>query len=352
MLQYTDKFCDFYVIYFAENQTQGKKMIKRLIKTTVALSLAASVAFAAPAVRFNVIEGDVEAKYEELLGKTLKESTGFSLSDPHEKINDAYAKRYGNPEDPDYDEEWTESLDNLGFFSISNDVKLREILIKAPQAAGFQPFNQHIYKKKAENKTYIGHIAPETMLDITGVTDPDVRKAYVDMYAPLDKWVTDNFGGKVQISEYNSPLPPKPMMTFEFPVDRDNEYFIDDFQEALEGEFEEKEYIIAGYKNFKEAYSYLDLPFEEYDKFFVYGLCHFTFSYNIFNKDRPDAGAFAPCAMYFYIKEGSDKMIVGMPRLATWASVMEIKDPVKLQSIIDLDKEIIGIMKSLGGKEI
>ncbi len=326
-------------------------MINRLIKTTVALSLAASVAFAAPAVRFNAIEGDVGAKYEELIGKNLRENTGFALSDPHAKINVAYGERYGNPEDPDYDKDWTENLDNLGFFSISNDVALHDILIKAPQAAGFQPFNLHIYKKKAENKTYIGHIVPETMLDITGVTDPAVRKTYVDMYAPLDKWVTDNFGGKIEISEYKS-LPAKPMMKFEIPVDRSGEYFIEDFQYALEDAFEEKDYIIAGYKNFKETYTDLGMPFDEYDKFFVYGLCHFTFSYNIFNKDRPDAGAFAPCAMYFYIKKDSDTMIVGMPRLSTWASVLEIKDPVKMQSILDLDKEIIEIMKSLGAKEI
>jgi hypothetical protein len=56
--------------------------------------------------------------------------------------------------------------------------------------------------------------------------------------------------------------------------------------------------------------------------------------------------------MYFYIKAGSDKMIVGMPRLSSWVSVMEIKDPVKIQSVIDLDNEIIEIMKSLGAKEI
>jgi len=144
------------------------------------------------------------------------------------------------------------------------------------------------------------------------------------------------------------------MMTFEIPVDREIDLrdFTEEFQYSLEDAFEKKHYIIAGYKNFKETYNDLDMPFDEYDKFFVYGLCHFTYSYNVFNKARPDAGVFAPCAMYFYIKEGSDKMIVGMPRLSTWASVMEIKDPVKVKSIIDLDNEIIAIMKSLGAKEI
>ena len=75
-------------------------------------------------------------------------------------------------------------------------------------------------------------------------------------------------------------------------------------------------------------------------------------SYNIFNKDRPDAGVFAPCAMYFYIKEGSKKMVVGMPRLSVWTAVMEMKDPAKIKWTETIDTEIIEIMKSLGAKEI
>lgn len=330
-------------------------MINNLLKSTLALSLAASVAFAAPAVRFNVIDGDIEAKYEELvLGGTLEEDTGFSVSDPHEKINDAYSKRYGNPKDPDYDKEWTTNLDNLGFFSISNDVKLYDILKVAPEAAGFQPFNLHIYKYVNEDKTYVGHIDPGTMLDITGVKDAAARKAYIDMYAPLDKWVTDKFGGKVVTTSYDK-LPAQPMMTFEFPVDRSGDLteWAESFQEEFEAAFEEHKYIIAGFKNFKGTYEEdLEMEFPEYDQFFVYGLCHFTYSYGIFNKQRPDAGAFAPCAMYFYIKPGSDKMIVGMPKLETWLNVMKIKDEAKRKSAFDLDIEIISIMKDLGGKEI
>ena len=329
-------------------------MINKLIKSTLLLSLAASVAFAAPAVRFNVIDGDQEEKYEKEFLPSLEEATGFSLSDPHEKINDAYKARYGNPKDPDYDSAWTTNLDNLGFFSISNDVALHDILLNSPQAAGFQPFNLHIYKTKAENVTYIGHLDPATMLDITGVTNEADRKAFIDMYKPLDAYVTKEFGGKVVTSEYTA-LPAKPMMTFEVEVDRSGDIveWAEAFQEELEAAFEEKHYIIAGFKNFKETYEEdLELPFEKYDQFFVYGLCHFTFSYNVFNKGRPDAGAFAPCAMYFYIEKGSNKMIVGMPRLSVWTAVMEIKDPTKIEWTKKIDTEIVGIMKSLGAKEI
>ncbi|MDQ7042717.1 MAG: hypothetical protein Q9M34_04225 [Sulfurimonas sp.] len=329
-------------------------MIKKLIASTLLLSLTVSVALAHPASRFNVIDGDQEDKYEKEFLPKLEDATGFSLSDPHEKINDAYLKRYGNPEDPDYDKAWTTNLDNLGFFSISNDVALYPILKTSPQAAGFQPFNLLIYKKIAEDKTYIGHIDPDTMLDITGVTNKADREAYVKMFEPLDAYVTKEFGGKIITTEYDK-LPAKPMMTFEFEVDRSGDVveWAEEFQEKFEEAFEDKKYIIAGFKNFKETYEDdLEMEFSEYDQFFVYGLCHFTFSYNVFNKGRPDAGVFAPCAMYFYIKEGSNTMVVGMPRLSVWTSVMELKDPAKIEWTKVIDTEIIDIMKSLGAKEI
>ncbi|MDF1877359.1 hypothetical protein JHD47_05970 [Sulfurimonas sp. SAG-AH-194-L11] len=329
-------------------------MIKKIIASTLLLSLSVSVALAHPASRFNVINGDQEEKYEKEFLPLMEDETGFTLSDPHEKINDAYKERYGNPKDPDYDKAWTTNLDNLGFFSISNDKALYPILKTSPQAAGFQPFNLLIYKKIAEDVTYIGHLDPDTMLDITGVTNKADREAYVKMYEPLDALVTREFGGKIVTTEYTA-LPAKPMMTFEFEVDRSGDVveWAETFQEEFEAAFEEKKYIIAGFKNFKETYEDdLEMEFSEYDQFFVYGLCHFTFSYNVFNKGRPDAGVFAPCAMYFYIKEGSNTMVVGMPRLSVWASVMELKDPAKVKWTETIDSEIIEIMKSLGAKEI
>lgn len=192
------------------------------------------------------------------------------------------------------------------------------------------------------------------MLDITGVTNQKDRVAFTKMYDPLDKWVSDTFGGKVITTPMVQKLPAVPMMTFEFKVDRsaDLQDYADEFQEKFEAAFEEKHYIIAGFKNIKETYEDLEMPFEKYDQFFVYGLCHFTFSYNLFNKGLPQAGVFAPCAMYFYIEKGSNTMIVGMPRLSTWVSVLNMKDPVKIEWTKKIDSEIIGIMKSLGAKEI
>ena len=327
-------------------------MFNKIVKTTVALSLVATVAFGANGARLNVIDGDATEKYMNERESSLT-SIGFAVSDPHEAVHDAYAKRYGNTEDPDYDKDWKKNLDSLSFIALTNDKALLPMLKVAPEVAGFAPFNQLIYKNSGENKTYIGHLDPTTMLDIVGVKDAAVRKDFIAMYDPLDKWTTDTFGGKVEQATFDA-LPAKTMMNFEVKFDRpeDLSEFIDEFQGKYEAAFEDKKYIIAGYKNFKETYTELEMEFAEYDAFFVYSLCHFTFSYNVFNKGRPDGGIFAPCSMYAYIKKDSNTMVIGMPTLANWTAVLNIKDPVKQEWVKKIDAEIISIMKSMGAKEI
>ena len=74
--------------------------------------------------------------------------------------------------------------------------------------------------------------------------------------------------------------------------------------------------------------------------YFVYSLCHFTYSYNVFNKGRPDTGIFAPCSMYVYVKAGTNKLVIGMPRLSNWVAVGEMKDERKKMILFEADKFI------------
>ena len=322
-------------------------MFNKLLMGTAALSLAASMAFGANGVRFNVAEGNMEEAYNKMVNEQIGD-IGYILSDPHERINDGYAEKYNGT-----------NLDNLGFMSITNDEGLRELLIKEPRIAGFAPFNLHVYKLKSENKTYVGHVTPCTMMDIVGVTDKKIRTEYKSLFPDLDKLVQDKIGGEVKYVEYTK-LPDNPMMQFEFTFERPEDIteYVDEFQEKFEELFEEKKYIIAGYKNFSEAYEDLEEDFSKYDAFFVYSLCHFQFSESIFNRNndgkvdgRPDAGVFAPCSMYMYIEKDSNKMHVGMPKLANWIAVMNITNPDKVAAIHKLDAQIIEMMKSSGAVE-
>lgn len=316
-------------------------MFNRLLIGAAALSLAATMAFGAQGVKFNVGDGDKEKEYMSMVNEKIAE-IGFVLSDPHERINDGYKTKYGST-----------NLDNLGFFSIMKDADIGPLLVKEPSLGGFSPFNLHIYKKEGENKTYVGHVVPDTMLDIVGVKDKAVREKFAASFGDLDKLVAKEIGGTVQTVDYKA-LPEKPMMKFEMNFERgaNLQDFVDDFQGKFEAKFEENKYIIAGYKNVKEAMADKKVEFGRYDAYWVYSLCHFKFSEGIFNHGRPDAGVFAPCSMYMYIDKGSNKLMIGMPRLENWIAVMGIKDQKMVDSIHDLDKEIVGIMTELGAKEL
>ena len=69
-------------------------MFTKTIKTAVAaLLLVGSVAVAKDGIYFNAAKGDKEHAYMTMVNEKL-EDTGFVLSDPHERINDAYAEKY------------------------------------------------------------------------------------------------------------------------------------------------------------------------------------------------------------------------------------------------------------------
>ena len=286
------------------------------------------------------VKGDVEEKYNQLVEEKIK-SIGFVLTDPHKRVNDGYKKKYGNT-----------SLDVLSFMSISNKNAMTPLLEIDPRLAGFNPFNMLIYKRLGEDNTHIGHLVPTAILDMVGVTDEKVRSGYIKMIEPLDKMIKEEFGDNVSTIKIKK-MAKNGMMQFEVPFERpeDLDDFIDDFQERFEEAFEEKKYIIAGFFNYKESFDDVDrLP--SYDAFWVYSLCHFKFSYTVFDNKggRPDAGLFAPCSMYMYIKKDTNTLVVGMPKLDNWAKTLDIKDPEKIKLVQKLDEEIPAIMVSLGAK--
>ena len=292
-------------------------------------------------VEFWGTKGDADATFMQLTTE-LKDSLGFVVSDPHPKINMGYVQAFGST-----------TLDNLGFFSIANDEKLRSLLTQYPALGGFSPFNLHIFKKKTEDITWVGHLRPEVMADIVGLTDVKLRKEFLSMFSGLDKKVISDMDSKYVTNIYFDSLPEKPMMEFVYKFDRDEiediETFVEEFQETYEETFEDAGYLIAGYKNFKENYDFAGKDFTAFDAYFVYSLCHFPFSNGIFN-DVPEAGIFAPCSVYMYIKADSNELHIGMPKLANWVKVANITDAEKIKMINDLDAEIISILEEMGAE--
>ena len=56
--------------------------------------------------------------------------------------------------------------------------------------------------------------------------------------------------------------------------------------------------------------------------------------------------------MYMYIEKDKNKLVIGMPNLANWSSVLNFKDKAKIDFVNKLDEEIIEIMIGIGAKKI
>ena len=292
---------------------------------------------------FYTIDGDIEEKYNALLETKLK-TIGFKLTDPHKRVNDQYKIKYGST-----------VLDVLSFMSVVKDSAILPLLNIDPRMAGFAPFNMIIHKKLDEKQSHVGHLQPKVMLDILGIDNKEVREKFTATFAELDTMIEKELGGTKSIMPY-AKLPQKKMMNFEyeFEAPEDIDDFIDEFQEKFEEAFIDKEYLIAGYHNFMEATSNATEVLKDYDAFWTYSLCHLEFSYNMFDNKgaRPEAGLFAPCTMYMYIRKGTNKVVIGMLRLQNWSDTLNITDEKRVALVKKLDIEIPEILTSLGMKAV
>lgn len=297
---------------------------------------------------FYTLEGDVQEKLNSLVEKQLK-TIGFNITDPHKRVNDRYEKEYGST-----------VLDVLSFMSVVNDKTILPLLNIDPRIAAFSPFNILIHKKLDETNTHIGHLMPEPILNIIGIKDPKVREEFTAALKSLDETLekelaADGATVKKSYIPYKK-LAEKRMINFEFEfeVPEDMDDFIDEFQNTLELAFIDKEYLIAGYHDFLMTSENAEDILKDYAAFWTYSLCHLEYSYNMFDNKgaHPEAGLFAPCSMYMYIRKGTNKLVVGMPTLVNWSDTLGITDKKRVGLVHRLDKEIPEILTALGMKAV
>ncbi|MEA1880120.1 MAG: hypothetical protein U9N11_05715, partial [Campylobacterota bacterium] len=267
------------------------------------------------------IKGNAEAKYNEMIEKDLK-PLGFLTPDPRAGVNKVYKQKYGST-----------TLDALSFMTIVDKKAIKPLLNVDPTIAGFNPFNLLIYKHKNVDETIISHFTPEVVFEMLGTTNQEVKDGYIASMKKLDDVIVKTFPeAKISYETYEKKATDT-MMNFELDFERpeDIDDFIDEIQEKIEDSFVEKGYIMAGYFNFKETFDGSKL-LPQMDAFWTYSLCHFKYSYTIFDNAgaRPEAAVFAPCTMYMYIQKGTNKLVMGMPRLQNWVSLFNITDKKRL----------------------
>jgi uncharacterized protein (DUF302 family) len=287
------------------------------------------------------VEGNKEAEINTLIEKI--DSIGFTSVAVNTHIENFYFKKFKE-----------KGVEMISFFGLKNDEKLRPLLLANPDFGAYAPFNFLVYKtldSKADDNTWFGHLAPNTMLDIIGEKNPDRRKEFTAMLAEWDALVTKEMKPtKTKKFEHTEALPAHGLtkLVKKFDKPDDLEEFIEEFVGDHDGRFAKANFIIAGFVDFKFEYDDQELDFEKYDAYWVSLLCHFEFSNSIFNRGTPEAGMFAPCSVYFYIPKGTNELHVGYASVDNWIAALNMKDQKQIDSMKAIDAEVVGIFKDMG----
>lgn len=309
-----------------------------------------SALFATEAAKYYEVNKDIYDTYKLLIQEKIPK-IGFDLYESHPHINEAYAEQFGNKDSQEYDKEYKKNLEFLDFHPIANDLMLSKALPLVPELGAFFPFNLYLYKKIQSQSAYIGYPSPEYIIDVLEL-DAEKKDAVLSLFKPLDFLLERELAPTTKKLHYRS-LETEKMYTFVIDLEDDDqlEDLLEEFQGKLEELLEESGYIITGYTDLKERFEEKGITLESFDTYKIYSFCHFSFSYNIFNKGRPDIGVLAPCSLYIYKQKESNKIMVGISRLANWKSAMLIQDQKMLESIDLLDKEILSILLKIGVKK-
>jgi len=186
----------------------------------------------------------------------------------------------------------------------------------------FTPFSIATYQRKGEDDFYIALLSSKAQENIIKEKDA--------LFEKLEKLTRDTIV-KVLPAAVETLLPYANISTdkqlytmYSFDVDdADAMEARDDMMMMMESEMKPTGFIVANYIDFNKVL--IEEKKEDYLFYDAYSLCKLKIIYEL-SKEKPEAGAFAPCTMVIYHKKGSNKTEIVTLSIANLTSSLAIKD--------------------------
>ncbi len=214
-----------------------------------------------------------------------------------------------------------------------------------PTIGLFAPMTMSIYTKKGDKTISIATLSPKRMAEITGIpADHPGWKMLDDMLQKALKLAMPN--GK--FVPYNAKkLDVKPPLFVQATMQMGDDW--EDKLEDLENDFESA-LTVNGFA--MPAFNELSEEIDDsgYDFYIVYSVCKIPVAYTI-SKNHPEMGAYAPCSMYIYKKEGEKTVHFGIHHVKNWVHSMGLTDKEELKILYGaMDKFKAMLEKVTGSK--
>ncbi len=200
-----------------------------------------------------------------------------------------------------------------------------EFIKEYPTIGLFAPMTMSIYTKKGDKTITIATLNPKRMATITGIPadHPGWKKLDDMIHKALKEAMPD---GKFLPCNAKQ-IDVKPPLTVEATMEMGDDW--EDAYEDLQNNFESA-LTVNGFA--MPAFNELSEEIDDsgYDFYVVYSVCKIPVAYAI-SKNHPEMGAYAPCSMYIYKKEGDKTVHFGIHHVKNWVHSMGLTDKEELK---------------------
>ncbi|HFQ62531.1 MAG TPA: DUF302 domain-containing protein [Epsilonproteobacteria bacterium] len=233
------------------------------------------------------------------------------------------------------------TFDSYNLMSVYHPETSVALVPKYAHSGIFTPFSIATYQKKGDDDFYIALLSAQAQQNILKVKDPLITK--------LEKLTKETIT-KVLPTAVETMLPyeavstDKPLYTkYSFEVeDTDAMEARGDLMMMMESGMKPSGFVVANYIDFNKVLK--EEKKEDYMFYDAYSLCKLKIIYEL-SKNKPEAGAFAPCTMVIYHKKGSNKTEIVTLSIENLTSTLAIKDKKLLDMLVKAQNTMKAIIE-------
>jgi len=255
---------------------------------------------------------------------------GYSVQENRD-MNGPFKKQFGKT-----------TFDTYNLLTAYHKKLATQLVIKDPHAAVFNPFSVAIYQKKGDKFLHVSFLSAKGQTKIVG----SGKKLFEALEVENKKaFKTALPGAKLEKIPFSVQKSAKKLLSsFEFEVEQDD---ADDNKEEvemlLENGLKPIGFIRASYNEFGVDLD--EAGNEDFEFFDTYSLCKLTVIYNV-AITRPEAGAFAPCTLAIYHKNGTGKTTIVFPNVYNWIATLDLKDKALIGYLEKAQKDMVALIES------
>lgn len=233
----------------------------------------------------------------------------------------------------------TTTFESYNLMSIYHEETSVALISKYAKSGIFTPFSIATYQRKGEDDFYIALLSAKA--------EQNILKEKDALFDKLEKLTKETIVKALPTAkEISLPYDAQPTTEalytkYSFEVeDEDAMEARGDMMMMMESGMKPSGFVVANYIDFNKVLK--ENKKEDYLFYDAYSLCKLKIIYEL-SKEKPEAGAFAPCTMVIYHKKGSNKTEIVTLSIANLTSTLAIKD----KKILDMLIKAQGTMKSI-----